>query len=223
MVNRRISDDLKMVALRLRSRGDTISQILSIVKFSRKTFYHISNRYYIHGTVMKAQAIGRGCPRKIFHADAQYLIRLARHNPTLFLDEYQRRLEKFRLLPVHMTTIHRALERAGLNVKRVQKMAAERNPMVRAAFVRHISQYPANYLLPLDEVLKDNRTYSRLWGRSRKGYRVEVHQPFVRKRRFSMLATMSLDEGIIASQVVEGSFTRDLFVKYLRDDLVRHR
>jgi hypothetical protein len=37
-----------------------------------------------------------------------------------------------------------------------------------------------------------------------------------------MLATMALDEGIIAAQVVEGSFTRDLFLKYLRDDLVRH-
>lgn len=223
MVNRRISDDLKMVALRLRARGDTISQILSIVKFSRKSFYRISNRFHMHGTVTKAQAIGRGRPRKISHPDAQYLVRLTRHNPTLFLDEYQRRLENFRLLPVHITTIHRALERAGLNVKRVQKMAAERNPMIRAGFVRRISQYPANYLLPLDEVSKDNRTYSRLWGRSQKGSRVEVHQPFVRKRRFSMLATMSLDEGIIAAQVIEGSFTRDLFLKYLRDDLVSRR
>ena len=35
-----------------------------------------------------------------------------------------------------------------------------------------------------------------------------------------MLATMALDEGIIAAQVVEGSFTRDLFLKYLQDDLV---
>jgi hypothetical protein len=36
----------------------------------------------------------------------------------------------------------------------------------------------------------------------------------------SMLATMALDEGIIASQVVEGSFMRDLFLQYLHDDLV---
>jgi len=37
-----------------------------------------------------------------------------------------------------------------------------------------------------------------------------------------MLATMALDEGIIAAQVVEGSFTCDLFLKYFRDDLVCH-
>ena len=35
-----------------------------------------------------------------------------------------------------------------------------------------------------------------------------------------MLATMALDEGIIAAQVVKGSFTHDLFLKYLQDDLV---
>ena len=35
-----------------------------------------------------------------------------------------------------------------------------------------------------------------------------------------MLATMALDEGIIASQVVEGSFMRDHFLQYLHDDLV---
>lgn len=99
-------------------------------------------------------------------------------------------------------------------------MASERDPIQRADFVCHISQYSATSLLVLDEVSKDNRTYARLWGHSKRGSRVEIHQPFVRKRRFSMLATIALDKGIIASQVVEGSFTRDLFLQYLRDDLV---
>ncbi len=99
-------------------------------------------------------------------------------------------------------------------------MAAERDPMKHADFVQRISQYPATYILALDEVSKDNGTYSRLWGRSQKGLCVEATQPFVRKRRFSMLATMALDAGIIAAQVVESSFNCDLFLQYLRDDLV---
>ena len=36
-----------------------------------------------------------------------------------------------------------------------------------------------------------------------------------------MLAGMALDRGIIASTVVEGSFNHDLFVNFLREDLVR--
>ena len=138
----------------------------------------------------------------------------------MFLDKYQRWVDEYHLLSLSMVTIHRELVRAGLSVKRVQKMAAERDPMKRADFSRRISQYPATSLLILDEVLKDNRTYARLWGRAECSARVEVQQPFVCKRRFSMLATMELDEGIIAAQVVEGSFTQDLFLSYLQNDLV---
>lgn len=36
-----------------------------------------------------------------------------------------------------------------------------------------------------------------------------------------MTAAIALDERIIASRVVEGSFTADTFLEYLRDDLVR--
>lgn len=178
MVNRHISDDLKMAALRLHARGHD--------------------------------------------ADVQYLLRLAHHKPTLFLDEYQQRLKTYHLLSLSMATIHRELQRAGLSVKRVQKMALERDPMKCADFIWRISQYPATYLITLDEVSKDNCTYARLWGRAEVGVRVEIHQPFVWKRRFSMLAGMALDQGIIAVQVVEGSFSGDLFLKYLQDDVVHY-
>ena len=72
----------------------------------------------------------------------------------------------------------------------------------------------------LDEVSKDDHTYTRLWGRSRVGTRVEHHAPFVRKRQFSMVAALGLDEGIVAAKVVEGSFVRESFMNYLRDDVV---
>jgi len=140
MVNRRISDDLKLAALRLKARGrDSVSEILDIVGFSKKTFYRIQGQFRRIGTVAKADAIGRGRPRKILLVDTQYLVRLAHHKPTLFLDEYRDRLERYRLLTVSMATIHRTLERAGLNVKQVQKMALERNPMLRADFIRHVA------------------------------------------------------------------------------------
>ena len=71
----------------------------------------------------------------------------------------------------------------------------------------------------LDEVSKDDRTYARLWRRSRTGTRVEHHAPFVCKRQFSMVAMLALDEGIVAAKVVEGSFIRQTFIEFLRDDV----
>ena len=71
----------------------------------------------------------------------------------------------------------------------------------------------------LDEVSKDDRTYAHLWGRSHTGTRVEHHAPFVRKCRFSMVAALALDEGIVAAKVVEGSFIRRTFIEFLRDNM----
>lgn len=119
-----------------------------------------------------------------------------------------------------MATIHRTLERAGLNVKRIQKLAAKRDPVKRAQFVWCIGQYPAHYLVSVDEVSKDDHTYSRIWGCSRMGRRAEHHAPFVQNRRYSMIAALALDEGIIASRVVQGSFNHDTFLEYLCDNVV---
>jgi hypothetical protein len=35
-----------------------------------------------------------------------------------------------------------------------------------------------------------------------------------------MIASLVLDEGIVASRVLEGSFTHETFLEYLRDDVV---
>jgi hypothetical protein len=156
----------------------------------------------------------------LLHADAAYLLRLAQHKPTVFLDEYACRLIEFRHLPASLATIHRTFERAGLSVKRVQKLTSERDPILRADFARRIGRYPAGYVIALDEVSKDERTFGRLWGRAAEGMRVEQHNPFVRGRRLSMVARMALGEGIIAARVVEGSFTRETFIEYLHDDVV---
>lgn len=221
MVYRKISDDLKEAALRLDARGrDDVYEIAAIAGFSVRTFYRARRQKYQTGSVAKEAAIGRGRPRTLLRRDCDYLLRLARYKPTLFLDEYSQRLEQYRTLSVSLATIHRSLERAGLNVKHVQKLAAERDPFLRADFIRRIGQYPANYLVSIDEVSKDDRTYTRLWGRAPIGRRVEQHDPFVRRRRYSMIAALALDEGIIASRVLEGSFHHDTFLEYLRDDVV---
>ncbi|KAJ6484225.1 hypothetical protein C8R45DRAFT_755662, partial [Mycena sanguinolenta] len=165
MPNRRISNDLKDAALRLRARGrDTTPEILDIVGFSRSTLYRTSRRKRPTGSVAHAPAVGRGRPRTLLDQDADYLIRLARHKPTVFLDEYRDRLEHYRHLPTSLSTIHRAFVRARIRVKKVQKMASERCPLKRGDYSHRISIYPADYLISIDEVSKDDRTYARIFG-----------------------------------------------------------
>ncbi|KAJ7731667.1 hypothetical protein B0H16DRAFT_1469041 [Mycena metata] len=50
--------------------------------------------------------------------------------------------------------------------------------------------------------------------------RVEVYHPFVRKHRFTAIAALALDVGIIAARIIEDSSDRPTFVDFLRNDLV---
>ncbi|KAG1725112.1 hypothetical protein EDB19DRAFT_1644199 [Suillus lakei] len=182
MVNKHISNDLKRAALRLKDRGhNSDDEICRITGISLSTLYRTRQHQLLTGDVANAPAIGHGCPRKLMHIDCQYLIHLARHKPTLFLDEYNQHLIDYCHLPASLSTIHCTLTHAGLNLKHVQKLASERKPLVRAGFICHISQYPAHYLVTLNEVSKENRTYAHMWGRAFHGERVEKHNPFVRK------------------------------------------
>ena len=72
-----------MVAARMPSHH--ISQLTQV---STSTIMRTKCRFRLTGSVAKAQAIGHGRLRTLTHNDAQYLVQLSRHNPTLFLDEY---------------------------------------------------------------------------------------------------------------------------------------
>ncbi|EIM83126.1 uncharacterized protein STEHIDRAFT_42801, partial [Stereum hirsutum FP-91666 SS1] len=164
----RYSADLKMVAVRLRHRGrDSVKDIIKITTMSRPTLFRTWRKHRLTGSVTNRQPVGQGRPRSVLFRDAEYLLCLARHRPTSFLDEYCQRLHSDRYLPIHFTTIHRFFTRAGLSVKHVQKMARERDPIKRADYIRRIGQYSPVCLVFLDEVSKNDRVYARLWGRAR--------------------------------------------------------
>jgi hypothetical protein len=59
-----------------------------------------------------------------------------------------------RCLDVHITTIHRALEHAGISLKKLQKIAAERDPLARADYIRCISRYRSDQLVFIDDITK---------------------------------------------------------------------
>jgi len=74
-------------------------------------------------------------------------------------------------------------------------------------------------LVFLDEFSKDERTLHRCRGRSKKGTRAVVRGAFVHGRRVSGEGLLTLD-GIVASTVVEGSMTRDKFLRFLEYSVV---
>jgi len=106
MGNCHISDDLKEASLHMKARAYLTKEILAITAISRSTFQQVQQRKRLTSSIAKAQAICQGRPRTLDHQDIQYLLTLARHKPTLFLDEYTDHLADGHFLTVSMSTIH---------------------------------------------------------------------------------------------------------------------
>jgi hypothetical protein len=83
-----------------------------------------------------------------------------------------------------------------------------------------MARYTPEELGFIDETSKDERTVGRRYGRSKKGTCCAKKQPFVRGRRTSTEALLSLD-GIIACTAVEGSMTKERFLTFLELNVVR--
>jgi transposase len=215
-----ISRDVKIAAIRLYERDlIPLHLILDCCDFSERTWYRILQLYRETGDVINPKPSLCGRIRLLDVDDLQYLLRLVRQNPDYFLDELLHLLKTNRFISVHYTTIHRELVRASVSYKRLKRIAKERDEGLRADFVGRMAQYSPEELGFLDETSKDDRTPSRHFGRSRKGRRAEKKQAFVRGRRTSTEALLTLD-GIVAGTVVEGSMTKTGFLEYLEFNVV---
>jgi transposase len=145
------------------SKASSLNKILDCVGFSRMTFYRIKKLYDETGVVVKPRSEYIGRPRIFNLGDLQYFLELVQHSPDWFLDELTRLMQQNRFISIHYTTIHRTLARAGISLKKLHKVAKERNEDLRADFKRRMAQYAPDELLFkfIDETSKDERTHYR--------------------------------------------------------------
>ena len=215
-----ISRQVKIAAIRL-YECDLLSvqDIHGCCGFSLRTWYRVLKLWHGTGDVVPQQSILRGRPRILDQEDLGYLLMLIHDNPDYFLDELLHLLKTNRFISLHYTTIFRELEHLNVSLKKLKKIALERDEQLRADFIARMAKYDPEELGFIDEMSKDERCIGRRYGRSRKNQRAEKKQVFVRGRRTSTEALLSLD-GIVAGTVVEGSMTKDLFLEYLEFNVV---
>jgi transposase len=197
----------------------SLDDILDCVGFSERTFYRVLRLWRETGDVVKQTYGLRGRPRLLVTDDLQYLLRLVQHRPDWFLDELADLLHENRFISIHFSTILRELSRAGYSVKKLKRIAAERNEDKRAEFVYRMAEYTQEQLGFLDETSKDEKTPGRHRGRAKKGRRAKRRQVFFRGHRLSGTGLLTID-GMVTSTVVEGSMVTDSFCEFLEENVV---
>ncbi|KAJ7668086.1 hypothetical protein B0H17DRAFT_950140 [Mycena rosella] len=220
MPGRRIDRGAKLAAMNLFERDILpLDDILDIVGFSESTFWRTRKLWNETGDVTRPREGLSGRPRLLHRDDIDYILRLVNLRPDWFLDELLKLVEHNRFISVHFTTIFRELQRLGVSRKKLKKIAAERNELVRMDFVRRMGEYPADYLGFLDETSKNERTTSRGFGRAKKGRRAQMKQKFVRGTRLTATGLLTLD-GMVANTVVEGSMKRVDYLEFIEHEVV---
>jgi DDE superfamily endonuclease len=141
-------------------------------------------------------------------------------NPDYFLDELLHLLKTNRFISVHYATTYCELKRRGVSLKKLERVANERNNEIRADFIGRMAQYGPEEIGFIDESSKDERTICRRFGRARKGTRAAKQQVFIRGRRTTITGLLSMN-GLVAGTVVEGSMTKAMFMEFLEFTVVR--
>jgi transposase len=220
MPGRIISRDLKLAAMNLLEHGRlSRAEICDCVGFSKATFQRVLAIWRETGDVVRPSYGRRGRRRILIFTDVQYLCRLVNQRPDWFLDELLELLDTNRFISVHYTTVYRELERAGMSRKKLKKIAAERNELLRSDFIRKMADYTPDQLVFVGGASKGERTLQHRYGRSKKGKRAVRRAVFVRGRRVTGVGALSLD-GMVSADVFEGSLTRETYLRWLEDDVV---
>jgi transposase len=216
-----ISHDIKIAAIRLYENELLDPEdIWDCCGFSRRMWYRILKLWHETGDVIPLRYTRkRGQPRLLDRKDIEYLLQLIQDNPDFFLDELLSLLKTNRFISVHYRTIFQELERLNVSHKKLMKIAIERDELRWVDFIARMAQYQPEELCFIDEMSRDARSIGHHFGRSRKNHCANKKQPFVRGQRTSNCSCLTLN-GILATTVVEGSMTRELFVEFLEQKFV---
>lgn len=224
MPSRTLSTDLKerIPVLRYELCFD-VKEICKILGIRKTTVYRVLQIYHKHhSTVDPAVTHHNACrPRMLSSVHIDFIRNTLYQDKDIYLDEIQDKLKAAYGIKPDISTLWRTLRRLDFSHKKTSPRAIERDSMCRAIYMNNILTVAPNpeMLMFTDESAKDERTSSRRYGWSRCGVRCVTHNYFVRGRRYSILPVLSLD-GIIAHDIIEGSVTSTIFLKFLRDMVV---
>lgn len=213
---RKISCDMKITAIWLYEQELlALDDILDCCGF----WYQILKLWRETGDIVPPNCSLRGHLHTLDHNNVQYLCQLIHQNPDYFLEELLYLLKTNHFISVNYITIYHELERTGVSCKKHKCIALKQNKPHQANFICCMAKYSPDEVGFLDEMLKDEREIGRRYGRSLRGTHAVKKQVSMQGCHTSMEALLSLD-GIIVDMVVEGSMTKDLFLKYLENIVI---
>ena len=155
-------------------------------------------------------------PDEAIETIREYLI----WNPDAYLNEISWMIwDDFGIQASNQTIGRAILHDLNITRKKYYRIAAQRDPRLRARFYTRMAQYEPEELVFLDESASCERTADRRYGWSLKGTPYEKTQSLKKSKRWSILPAFTT-EGYIACHIHQGSFTQELYTRFVVDEVL---
>ncbi|KAH7918421.1 hypothetical protein BV22DRAFT_979142, partial [Leucogyrophana mollusca] len=149
---RKISFDMKQRALELLTEGWTADEVSDVLRVSCRSIRRWEAKMEESGCVDPPSVL-RGCPRLLDPAVVEDLHGLILGSPSLYLNEIQEYLALFHDLCISTTALHNNLRGLGLTYNLLQRTAAERDEVARAAWRADIlGHITAEQVVTIDDI-----------------------------------------------------------------------
>ena len=103
--------------------------------------------------------------------------------------------------------------------QKLEKQAAERDPVLRADWFMRLANWNANQLVFLDESGINKKSGVPKYGYAKKGSRVHYKVTSQKAENFSLLPAMSVN-GYIAINVFKGGVNAEMYEDFIRDEVL---
>jgi transposase len=209
MVYRKISRDLKDVALRLWDLGWEEEDIIAGLVVSRASLYRWKKLFEELGSTVRPPSPLVGRPRVITRTVLTACYDIYQKDPDIYLDELCSWLAIHHDIVITVAGLQQNLAAVGLDRKILHKIARERDQQQRQD---HWDVYhndlggDSDLLICADETSKNDHTLARRYGREPRGMCATTDAyAFNRDVGYSVAAAMSKD-GYLPVKVLPGAF-----------------
>jgi len=161
-----------------------------------------------------------GLAKVITEEVSNYLLKLLAADADYYLEEIQHHLLiEYEIYP-SISTISRYIRSKDFSRKRLQRHAAQRDSLARAAYWLEMAVFEADHLVFVDESAANERSAERKWGWSPRGLPAIVSRTLHRSQRWSILPALTVHGYLERTLITQGSIDGDLFYRWLHDVLL---
>ena len=202
-------------------KGLKIKQVASNLGVDSSTVSRIHTRFKTSGSIHRSSAHHQPCGSKLTEPIQLILLHLVLNRPGIYLHEISSSLLETTGCEVSLSSICRFLGKMKFTRQRLKIVAQQRDEFLRSMYISEVSIYDPEMLIFLDETGSDRRASIRRYGYSLRGRPLVCEKLFVRGKRVSAIAFMSMN-GMLDCKTVTDSVNGEVFYNFVQTSLLPH-